>query len=98
MPDRDDYDEIPPMGKSCEMSYERFGVVMADAAYEAVKAENERLREALCAAGLAPGVVDVIARGEPPRPCPAGHGSQCCGYPVACEAAQSGSSAAEGAE
>lgn len=65
-------------------------VRMADAAYEQVKAENERLREALRAAGLAPSVVDAIAKGEPQRPCPAGHSDQCCGYPAACEAALSG--------
>lgn len=53
-------------------------------------AENERLREALRAAGLAPSVVDAIAKGEPQRPCPAGHSDQCCGYPAACEAALSG--------
>lgn len=57
----------------------------------AAEAEVERLREALRAAGLAPSVVAAIAKGEPPRPCPAGHGSQCCGHPVACAAALSGS-------
>lgn len=55
-----------------------------------VEAENERLRVALRAAGLAPNVVDAIAEGEPPRPCPAGHGDQCCGYPAACEASLTG--------
>lgn len=55
------------------------------------RGENERLREALRAAGMAPSVVAAIAKGEPPRPCPAGHGDQCCGYPAACEASLSGS-------
>ena len=58
----------------------------------AAEAEVERLREALRAAGLAPSVVAAIAEGEPPRPCPAGHGDQCCGYPAACEASLTGSS------
>src|SRR5690606_3834897 len=68
------------------------GDALIDAANEAIdlRAENERLREALRAAGLAPSVVAAIAKGEPPRPCPAGHGDSCCGYPAACEAALTG--------
>lgn len=64
----------------------------AMAVIEHLQAENERLREALTTAGLTPSAVDAIAKGEPPRPCPAGHGSQCCGHPVACAAALSGNS------
>jgi hypothetical protein len=43
-----DHDELAaPMEMSCEMSPERFGGRMGDAAFEAVRAEKERLRNAI---------------------------------------------------
>lgn len=49
--------------------------------------EVERLRGALKATGMSPSMVDAVAADSPPAPCPAGHGDQCCGYPVVCVAA-----------